>query len=281
MDFSDDRDFNCTFDHHDQNEEFAGELLEKRMDGLAWKITLLAVALPCLVAVVVGLAYYRLSSRVADFQHTGSSAVQEVSQAVEGKVAALQQKASSQDETLAAINQKLGGIDQNAGAIKNIQSSLKGLQISVAAHQDGLTAQQDGLKSLRDDIKSLTAAGGKTAASLQALGQDLEKLLLTVAENSRQQLTLRQQLEGLDMRLKGLTAEKVDIGTLSQTVADLEKKWRDDLAASTGALAGDLKRLEGQIAEIRRQIAALSRPAPQTGSPSPSAPPSGIREETL
>ncbi len=279
MDFPpepDDGDFNFSFDHKDEPDEYADEILEKKVDSLGWKVTVIAIIIPCLIGVVAALSYYSITRKVTEFQDTGSATVQQFSRIYEDKLTEMQEEMAAQQE---AVEKKLAVINQNASAIKNNRDRLVDNQKTIQGNQNAIKTTQDG-------IKALTAADGKTAAAIDGIQQDLEKLTEAVGETSRQVLALRQKLETIESRLSGLaeaTAQKPDMGTIEGMLAELENKFRPSVDASAEAVRARLKIIEDRLTALERKTALFS-PDSASGPGSPAAPPGDmkiIEEENL
>ena len=261
MDFppdTDDRDFNVSFDQQDHEGEYAGEFLEKKVDSLGWKVTLIAIIIPCLIGVVVALSYFSITKKVAEFQDTGSATVHELSSTYENKLSDMQKRLAEQED---AIGKKLDEIKRNAAAIKSNENNIK-------KTQDGIKDIQSSINNNQDSIKSLTTGDSKISATIGNLQKDMEKLTEAIGETSRQVLALRQKVEAVELRLTGLseaTAQKPDMEVVSRMVTDIEKTLKPSIDASANTLKSRLKSLEARIADLERKVGGSSQdivPAP-------------------
>ena len=258
MDYPDEDDFTFSFDHKDHEGEYTGEVLEKRVDSLGWKVTLIAVIIPCLIAVAGFLSYFSITRKVNEFQHTGSATVEEFAKGYDARLADMQDNLAAQK---AAVEKELAKIGQNATAVKNIQGSLKDVQNDLKNTQSSGGDNQKEIKSLRSDQ-------GKASSAIGVLQKEMEKLSAAVGDASRQVLALRQQLEALETRLtnlKDMTAQKPDTETVRGMLTQFQKNLMPSVEAATETLRKELKALEGRIAGLERQMTVSSpgaRPVP-------------------
>jgi chromosome segregation ATPase len=267
MDFPDEEDFTFSFDHKDNEGEYAGEVLEKKVDSLGWKVTLIAIIIPCLIAVVGVLSYFSITRKVNEFQHTGSATVEEFAKGYDARLAGMQNNLTAQKE---AVDKELAKIGQNAAAVKNIQNSLKDIQ-------GGQNNNQAGIKNNQKTINSLTTDADKMTAALGNMQKEMEKLATAVGEANRQVLTLRHQLETVETRLAGLkdmTAQKPDTETVRGMLTQFQKNLMPSVEAATDTLKKDLKALESRVSGLERQL-TISSPGARP------VPPGKIVEENL
>ncbi len=267
MDFPDDGDFTFSFDHKDHAGEYAGEHLEKKVDSLGWKVTFISIIIPCLIAVVGVLAYFSITKKVNDFQHTGSETVQSFSQRYDVRLNDMQNNLAAQKES---VDRELARISHNAEAVKSIRSEFKSISADFKTYQGSVKANQK-------SIKSLTAENRENASSVDGLRKDMEKLSSAVAEASRQLLALRQQLETVETHLAGLkdmTALKPDTETVRGMLNQFQKNLMPSVEAATRSVENELKALKVRIYDLERKM-AVSSPGAEP------VPPGEIVEENL
>lgn len=109
-----DQEFNVDFDQKEQDDAYAREILEQKVDSLGWKVALTAIIVPCLIGVIVVIGYFHIQKQVKDFRSTGAAEVRELTNDLEAKVNVLEAR---QQKLNAKITDVPPAIEKNANAI--------------------------------------------------------------------------------------------------------------------------------------------------------------------
>ena len=237
-------------------------------DRRLWPLTLLTVIVPCLIAVVVVMAYFGITRKVADVRKTGTAAVKNMAQAYDQQVTALEaaQKdlQSSLDQVRADLQKELASVEKTAAA---------------------------GVRSVKDQVsQTATQVGGleKTVTSLEKRLTELAAKTTTLTETVA---AVQKDLDTLAADMKGLQSGKADKTTLDQRLADLESELRAVLTEAGVKSETRLVALSKRLQSLEERVNTLEKaPAGKSGGPpAPSAPVSdttgggetGIVEEDL
>ena len=135
-----------------------------RLEKLSTRITLVAVLIPCLLVVVLTVAYLDIKHRVISTQNTGSMGVQNLSKDLDSRFSSLSLRQAKIDEQMAANSATLDaataalqvklkkGIDEinKAVAAKADQSALQALAKKTASEFSALQKNTDELSAAFD-----------------------------------------------------------------------------------------------------------------------------------
>ncbi|MFP4445439.1 MAG: hypothetical protein ACLFPD_04240 [Desulfosudaceae bacterium] len=233
-------DFTVSFDAGENEGIYVGEALEKRVDSLGWRVTLLTVIVPCLIAVVIVMAYFGITRKVADVKETGTAAVKNMAQAYDQQVIALE----------AAQQELQSNLDQ---VREDLQKDLTSVDKTAAA---GVRAAKDRISQAVTQVGSLE----KKVASLEKRLTDLAAKTTTLTETLA---AVQKDLDTLAADMKNLKSGKADKTTLDQRLADLESKMRTLVEQAGGksenrlvALSERLQRLEERVNTLEKAPAA-------------------------
>ena len=242
-----------------------------RIEKLSTRVTLVAVLIPCLLVIVLVIAYLDIKNRVVNTQNTGSMGVQNLSKDLESRFSNLSLKQAKIE-------------DQLADQAKALETANAAMQVNLKKSTTALTQRIDG----KLDQAALTALSKKmeaTIAGLQKETADLSAAFSKFDEELAAQILL--MAEGL----------KKDQGRLSEIEKKAQQLESEKLSRESMELALGLERLglqemvKDRIREVEKKLAAmnaritllnqrldtqagLASPAPTTTAvPNPSGPP--------
>ena len=262
-----------------------------RIEKLSTRITLVAVLIPCLLVIVLAVAYLDIKNRVASTQNPGSMGVQNLSKALDSRFSSLSLKQAKLEESLAEITKTL----ETANAALQVKvdkavSQVKG-EVEGKAERAGLAdlkrKTENALGALKKDLADLNAAFTKFDEELadqlllmaDGLKKDQERL--AAVEKKTQQLEAQKlSKESMDLAL-GL--ERLALQELvKDRIRDVEKK----LARMNERIDSLDQRVKISAASRPRQSPKPAPPATSTAPatrPSSASPPSssGIEEQTI
>ena len=261
-----------------------------RIEKLSTRVTLVAVLIPCLLVIVLAIAYLDIKNRVISTQNTGSIGVQNLSKDLESRFSSLSLKQAKLTEQLIE-NTKV--LETSTAAVqvklKKAIAEIKG-DLKSKANQSDLTAlnqkNQDAFDALKKDLADLDASfakfdeelAGQILLMAQGIKDDQERL--STLEKTTHQLDaekLSKESMNLALGLERLALQEL----VKEKIRDVEKK---------------LARVNKQVDKLNRQFKAQTRQpatsAPQPSPPTPASPPaspspaplpqsSGIEEQTI
>jgi chromosome segregation ATPase len=210
-----------------------------RIEKLSTRVTLVAVLIPCLLVVVLAIAYLDIKNRVINSQNSGSMGVQNLSKDLESRFSNLSLKQAKMEEQLA----------ENSKAFKT----------ATAALQVNLKKATTELKRIADDKPdraALNAISKKMEASIADLQKEMTDLNTTFNKFDEELATqILLMAEGL----------KKDQGRLAEIEAKTQRLDSEKLNKESMNLALGLERLglqemvKDKIREVEKSLAAVSK----------------------
>lgn len=243
-----------------------------RIEKLSTRVTLVAVLIPCLLVVVLAIAYLDIKNRVVNTQHSGSMGVQNLSKDLESRFSNLSLKQARMEEQLTEMT-------------KALETGTAALQVNLQKATNELKRITDD-KADRSELTALTAVIQKSDASVTALQKDMADLNTAFSKFDEE---LAAQILLMAQGLKKDQGRLADIEAKVQPLADIEKKIQrldsEKLNKGSMELALGLERLglqemvkdrirevEKKLADLNKQIDAVNqRLDAQARKPSPSS----------
>jgi chromosome segregation ATPase len=264
-----------------------------RIEKLSTRITLVAVLIPCLLVIVVTIAYLDIKNRVVKTQNTGSMGVQNLAKDLESRFSSLSLKQAKIEKALAEKSQTLdtaaAGLQVNlkkaTAELKRVvdakpdRSALDALEKKTEAGIAALRKEVAGLDALRKEIAGLNAALGtfddELADQIQIMADGLKKDRgrLEKVESKTRQLEaekLGKSSMELSLRLERLAVQEM----VKEQIRDVRKK----LAAMDRRIENLSQRLEKRVTEV--PVPPPGAPAVPESKTQPS-PSKGIVEQTI
>jgi chromosome segregation ATPase len=249
-----------------------------RIEKLSSRITVVAVLIPCLLAVILIVVYLDLKNRVANTHSTGSMGVQNLSKDLESRFSNLSLK-------LAKIE------DQLKGQTETLEATTASLQVNLKKATTDLKRLSDG----KPDKKALATLSKNTQASIEALQKDLNDLNAAFGkfdEELASQIMLmaaglkkdQARLAAVEKKSTQLDAEKLSKSSMDLAIGLERLALQEMVKERIRALEKKLTDLNRKIDVIDKRLktqAQKSSPVPSTAStPKPSPPPSDTPAET-
>ena len=232
-----------------------------RIEKLSTRVTLVAVLIPCLLVVVLAIAYLDIKNRVINTQNSGSMGVQNLSKDLESRFSNLSLKQAKMEAQLAETS-------------KSIETATAALQINLKK----ATAELKRIAEDKPDRSALNALSGKTEASVAALQKDLADLNTAFSKFDEE---LAAQIMLMAQGLKKDQGRLAEIEAKTQRL-DSEKLGKESMELTLGLerlglqemVKDKIREVEKKIAAVSKQIDALNQrldAQAQKASPSPSA----------
>ena len=210
-----------------------------RIEKLGTRVTLVAVLIPCLLVVVLAIAYLDIKNRVINTQTSGSMGVQNLSKDLESRFSNLSLKQAKMEEQLTEMS--------------------KALETATAALQINLKKATTEFKQITDDKadrSALAAISNKTEASVAALQKDMADLNAAFSKFDEE---LAAQILLMAEGLKKDQGRLADIEKKAQRL-DLEKLSKESMDLALGLERLGLQEMvKDRIREVEKKIAAFSK----------------------
>lgn len=230
-----------------------------RIEKLSTRVTLVAVLIPCLLVVVLAIAYLDIKNRVVNTQHSGSMGVQNLSKDLESRFSNLSLKQAKMEEQLAETS-------------KNLETATAALQVNLKK----ATTELKRITDDKADRSAMAAISNKTEASVAALQQDMADLNTEFGKFDEE---LAAQILLMAQGLKKDQGRLADIEKEIQRL-DSEKLNRESMGLALGLerlglqemVKDRIREVEKKLAAVTKQIDALNqRLDAQAQKPSPSS----------
>ena len=254
-----------------------------RIEKLSTRITLVAVLIPCLLVIVLTIAYLDIKNRVINTQNTGSMGVQNLSKDLESRFSTLSLKQAKIEEELSKTSQT---VETATAALQvNLKKSTAEMKRMIDAKPDrsALTAVEKktdaGIAALRKEVSDLDAA-------LSKFDEELSGQIQIMADGLKQD---QGRLEEIENKTSQLETEKISKSSMELTLGlerlalqEMVKERIRELQQKLAAMDKRIKDLDQRLESRLIQAPAPSPPKPVV--PKPAAPPSpskDIVEQTI
>jgi hypothetical protein len=210
-----------------------------RIEKLSTRVTLVAVLIPCLLVIVLAIAYLDIKTRVISTQNTGSMGVQKLSKDLESRFSNLSLKQAKMEVQL----------DKHA---QTLETATAAMQVNLKKATTELKRVIDG----KLDPTELKAFSISTEASIADLQKDMADL--NAAFNKFDEELAAQIL----LMAKGLNKDQDRLSEIDKKTRQLEK---EKLSKESMDLALGLERLalqemiKDRIREIDKKMAILNK----------------------
>lgn len=252
------------------------EMKDLRLEKINQRITIITILLPCLIGVILFIAYRDLTSRVSRSEFSGSKEVQALSEELEEKFkniatqftaieTTLDEKIKPIEKTLTDLKadlKKLNNIDENlkqnldksASTLKTISAS----KVDKKEHAAAIEKINDSLALIRKDLDALAPINkeiSSLSSEMQAFDNRFKEELSSFSQKTTKTdndlIQIKTDLENLadrkldktSLELEFLKARKNFERTLDETVIKLDRRM-DSLLKRIKQLDRNMRQLE-------------------------------------
>ena len=242
-----------------------------RIEKLSTRITLVAVLIPCLLVVVLTVAYLDIKHRVISTQNTGSMGVQNLSKDLDSRFSSLSLRQAKIDEQMAA---NTAAIDTATAALKvNLKKGIDEINKAVAAKADQSELQALAKKT-GSELSALHKSADELNAAFDKFDEELAGQILRIAETLKND---QDRLENVEKKAQRLETEKLGkesldlaLGLERLTIQEMVKDRIRELDKKLAALSKQIDDLNQRVKAQAQARRAAPTPAP---SPRPTPPP--------
>jgi chromosome segregation ATPase len=279
------------------------EALQRRVHKLSQRMSFLTLMLPCLIALVLYVAYRDISLRVAQTQYSELQSVDRLAadlklktDAMLARVTELETAVGAKlDEVSKSVPALQEGIKKTEAAVerqntdkadkKELQDSAARVDAALAAlskdlqghtrEVQGLTKDLQALAPFREELGSASALRNditSVSARLQKLENSLGKDLTGLAGYMDRNKT---ELTQIKTELANLQSRKLDRESIDLEILKAKKSYQT-------ALDQEMSRIEKTLSAIQRRLDQIERAfAPPGARGTAPAAPGAIREQPL
>jgi chromosome segregation ATPase len=258
-----------------------------RIEKLSTRVTLVAVLIPCLLVIVLAIAYLDIKNRVINTQNTGSMGVQNLSKDLESRFSSLSLKQAKLEQQIADATQAV------ETATAALQVNLKKTTANLSGQLDALTKKVDA----KPNPSALADISRKTETAVAALQKDLTALNTAFDkfddELAQQIMVMAEVLKKDQGRLAEIENQTRRLESEKLSAASMELTLGIERLALQEMVKDKLRELEKKLADMDKQIDRLgkrmdsqasSTPPPSPPPPATPTPPAGsagITEQTI
>jgi predicted nucleic acid-binding Zn-ribbon protein len=241
-----------------------------RIEKLSTRVTLVAVLIPCLLVIVLVIAYLDIKNRVVNTQNSGSMGVQNLSKDLESRFSNLSLKQAKIEDQLANHAKALE--TANAAMQVNLKKATAALtqRIDGKLDQSALTSLSKKMESSIADLQKETA---ELSAAFSKFDEELAAQILVMAEGLKKDQGRLSEIEQTTQRLDSekLSRESMNLA-LGLERLGLQEMVKDRIRDVEKKLAA----MNTQITLLNQRLDALALkagPAPTASAvPKPSGP---------
>jgi septal ring factor EnvC (AmiA/AmiB activator) len=268
---------------------FREEMKDLRVEKLNQRVTIITILIPCLIGVILFIAYRDLTGKVSQSEFSGSKEVQALSDELEENFALLTKQDSefqaklaehiaSIEKTTAALNERLKSLDsalkqtgQNIDRTREALKSIDAAKIDKKEQKASIEKINNTLIPIRKNLEELGPMRqdlNKLSAEMKALDENIRKDLTTVSTSvakTGQDLTqLQSALDQVHTKVSAMDDAKIDRASLDLEILKAKKnldrtldqelvtieRMLDGLLKRTRRLETNLKKLEATATKI-------------------------------
>ena len=220
---------------------FQDEMKDMRLEKLNQRVTIITILIPCLIGIILFIAYRDLTGRVTETEFSGSKEVQALSAELEKKLADI---STQQSELQATLTAKIAGIEKS---ISGLDQKLKSVNATLSQAKQDLDKTGAALKSVsasKVDKKDQKAAIEKINNTLIPIRRDLEDL----APMSKNMSILSNDINQLSSEIKAMDKRVVE--ELTSVAASIEKTNQDLGQLQTNLTAMESEKIDQSSLEL-------------------------------
>jgi chromosome segregation ATPase len=271
------------------------EELKKRVNRLSQRMSFLTLLLPCLLAIVVYVAYHDLTQRLSRTQSSELHSFGKLAQDIDQKTASLTARLNDIEAALArlgeapqsiqALQEELRKSEAAVEKIGSAKADKKEIDDLANRHQAALAALGKDVQALTKDLQALApfreelGSGAALRGEVQALSARLQKLETSLGKD----LTglagyverTKSDLEKIKSDVSGLQARKLDREALDLEVLKTKRLYQIALDQEIGRVDKALNTLQRRLEQVEKAFGQKSS--------GPSLPPltGGIKEQPI
>ena len=271
------------------------EELKRRVKRLSQRISFLTLLLPCLIAIVIYVAYRDLVLRVNYRQNTELQSVERLVQDVEQKIGSLNHRLSDMEAALTKLGEFEKSLQARQEELRKSEATLEKISVAKADKKDieenlqrfeeGLAAVNKNVQGLSRELQALApfreelGASASLRSEIQGLSVRLQKLEASLGKDltglAGYMERTKSELEKIKSDLNGLQARKLDRDALDLETLKTKRLYQMALDQEISRVDKSLNALQRRLEQVERSFGPKSS--------APSLPPltGGISEQSV
>ncbi len=217
-------DFKIGIDNESPDPQFQEEMENTRIEKLSNRITFISILIPCLLGIIIFLAYLDIKERVTTVHDTGTMEVQSLSKDLEAKLSDLTSKYNEIENHTSSLQAKL---NEATTAIKYIRSARKTdnkkFNTSIANLEKKIKSSTNGLKNVSSELKTIDTNFNKKIANLSKKVDTMHTTLNKINSDISKLSSIKLDKKAFDSALKN--EQKLYDRKLNQLERNIKKKF--------------------------------------------------------
>jgi chromosome segregation ATPase len=248
------------------------ELRELKIEKLAHRVTLLTILIPCMVGIILVIAYLDIKDRVTRSYDTGTIGVQKLSKDLASKFSSLSLEQAKIKDIQAS---KIPDLEKSAAFLKSritkLQESMDQMSAS-SIDKDELArvtkTLTDKLADLEQEIKSDVEALASTNSQIV---DNSQKLTNDIGMQSENLAEIDIKIDTIRKEIKMLSESFINKDDLELALKLKEIGYRQSLLDKTALLNKEIQIIQKEVKALQKKNSASSAVAPATQPPSPAS----------
>ncbi|MBU4414895.1 MAG: hypothetical protein KJ976_07285, partial [Proteobacteria bacterium] len=203
--------------------QFQEEMENTRIEKLSNRITFFSVFIPCLIGVIIFLAYLDIKRRVTTVHDTGTMEVQSLSKELETKLSDLTSKYNQIENNISSLQAES---KEATTAIKNIRSARrtdnKKFDSSITNLEKKITSSTNDLKNVSSELKTIDTKFDNKLANISKTADKISVELNSLKTDISKLSSVKIDKKALDSALQN--EKKLYDQKLDQIKRDFDKK---------------------------------------------------------
>ncbi|MCP4161762.1 MAG: hypothetical protein GY760_16945 [Deltaproteobacteria bacterium] len=237
--------------------EYLEERESIRVEKLGQKINLIAFLLPCVLVIILIIAYVDLKNRLDNVNETGASKVENLSMDLDSQVRGLlgkyknaeknfRKEIASSKKSVSLLGRRLNQNKKNIGRIFSTKADKKTLQKEIEESREILATLKKDISKSRKLLSGLQKKTGSNYKELQKSSDEIEKAYSRIEENKN----------NLDDLYRSKADKKRVIFDIKAVRTKNQKNVKDLNAVfekKYAALLKKIKNLEKKLSKLKQQ----------------------------
>jgi len=277
---------------------FQEEMKDLRVEKLSQRLTVITILIPCLIGVILFIAYRDLTGRVIKSEYSGSKEVANLSKALEEKfnslstqdkeiqgavaqkISALETASASLNENLKKLSDRVSETEKNVLNLAQSKSDKEDQANAIQKINDALVPirnELDSLDQIRKELKSVSS-------EIQALDKNLQETLIPLSTQistlSAKMDKTQSDLSEVQSNLTVMSDAKMGKDEVELELLKVRKIYQRALDEEISKVDSKLETFLRRIKQLERglkQLADAAQPAAVTTTPKDS----GVVEQDL
>jgi chromosome segregation ATPase len=277
--------FNEIGDDEYSDSLYQEEIKDLRVEKINQRVTIITILLPCLIGVILFIAYRDLTGRVSQSEFSGSKEVRALSEELEEKFKNIATQftavQTSLDEKITPIEKTISGLNEKFKKLNTIDESLKqnldksgstlktisASKVDKKEHTAAIENINNSLSLIRKDLEAL-APINKDIKSLSSEMQAIDKRLKNELTSFSETMTRSENdLTQFQTDLAKLSDRKLDKASLELEILKARKNYERTLDETVIKLERRMDALLKRIKQLERNLRQLEAAATQTKTP--------------